>query len=40
VRRLVFDPLAKAQVCQLASIGQRIAGAIDPDDREPGGRAR
>jgi DNA-binding MarR family transcriptional regulator len=29
VRTLVFDPLTKAQVKQLAAIGQRIAGAID-----------
>lgn len=33
VRRLVFDPLTKAQVRQLTSIGQRIMRAIDPDDR-------
>jgi DNA-binding MarR family transcriptional regulator len=33
VRRLVFDPLTRAQVQQLASIGQRIARAIDPHDR-------
>ncbi len=33
VRRLVFDPLTRAQVQQLASIGQRIARAIDPNDR-------
>jgi DNA-binding MarR family transcriptional regulator len=31
VRSLVFDPLTKAQVRQLAGIGQRIARAIDPD---------
>jgi DNA-binding MarR family transcriptional regulator len=32
VRRLVFDPLTKAQVRQLAAIGSRIMTAIDPDD--------
>lgn len=31
VRRLVFDPLTKAQVRHLADIGQRILHAIDPD---------
>ncbi|UUU26951.1 MarR family winged helix-turn-helix transcriptional regulator [Streptomyces sp. DSM 40750] len=31
VRRLVFDPLTKAQVRQLAHIGQRILPAIAPD---------
>ena len=33
VRRLVFDRLTKAQTRQLTAIGQRIMGAIDPDDR-------
>jgi DNA-binding MarR family transcriptional regulator len=33
VRRLVFDPLTKAQSRQLREIGQRIMRAIDPDDR-------
>jgi len=33
VRRLVFDPLTRAQAQQLTSIGQRIARAIDPQDR-------
>jgi DNA-binding MarR family transcriptional regulator len=33
VRRLVFDALTKSQVGQLASIGQRIMRAIDPEDR-------
>lgn len=33
VRRLVFDPLTKAQVATLTSIGHRIMRAIDPDDR-------
>jgi DNA-binding MarR family transcriptional regulator len=31
VRRLVFDPLTKAQVRQLGDIGRRIIRAIDPD---------
>ncbi len=31
VRSLVFDPLTKAQVRQLATISQRISAAIDPD---------
>jgi len=31
VRRLVFDPLTKAQVKQLAQIGRRILYAIAPD---------
>jgi len=33
VRRLVFDPLTKAQPRQLREIGRRIMRAIDPDDR-------
>ena len=33
VRRLVFDPLTKAQVKQLTSIGTRIMRAIDPNER-------
>jgi DNA-binding MarR family transcriptional regulator len=33
VRRLVFDPLTKAQARQLREIGQRIIRAIDDDDR-------
>jgi DNA-binding MarR family transcriptional regulator len=33
VRRLVFDPLTKAQVRQLTKIAHRIVGAIDPHDR-------
>lgn len=33
VRNLVFDPLTKAQSRQLGSIGKRIMGAIDPEDR-------
>ena len=35
VRRLVFDPLTKAQSRQLREIGRRIAHAIDPDDHQP-----
>jgi len=45
VRRLVFDPLTRAQVRQLRDIGRRIMRAIDPDDpcledRAPGDRPR
>src|SRR5215467_366466 len=32
VRRLLFDPLTKAQSRQLREIGRRIMTAIDPDD--------
>ena len=32
VRRLVFDPLTKAQIRQLRDISRRIVRAIDPDD--------
>ncbi|MEY9835805.1 MarR family winged helix-turn-helix transcriptional regulator [Streptacidiphilus sp. EB103A] len=35
VRRLVFDPLTKAQSRQLREIGRRIMHAIDPDERSP-----
>lgn len=35
VRRLVFDPLTKTQVKQLAQIGQRVLRAIDPGGVEP-----
>jgi DNA-binding MarR family transcriptional regulator len=35
VRRLVFDPLTKAQSRQLREIGRRITRAIDPDDHRP-----
>lgn len=35
VRRLVFDPLTRAQVGQLATIGRRIMGAIDPQAECP-----
>src|SRR5215510_14327729 len=31
VRRLVFDPLTKAQQRQLRAIGERINRAVDPD---------
>ena len=33
VRRLVFDPLTKAQSRQLREISRRIMHAIDPDER-------
>lgn len=33
VRRLVLDPLTKAQARQLTTIGQRILRSIEPDDR-------
>lgn len=33
VRRLVLDPLTKAQTRQLTTIGHRILQAIDPNDR-------
>ncbi|MFC1436969.1 MarR family transcriptional regulator [Streptacidiphilus sp. N1-10] len=33
VRRLVFDPLTKAQTRQLREISRRIMHAIDPDER-------
>jgi DNA-binding MarR family transcriptional regulator len=35
VRRLVFDPLTRAQARQLGEIGRRIIRAIDPDDQPP-----
>jgi DNA-binding MarR family transcriptional regulator len=35
VRRLVFDPLTKAQSRQLREISRRIIRAIDPDDSQP-----
>jgi DNA-binding MarR family transcriptional regulator len=34
VRRLVFDPLTKAQVKQLAQIGQRMLNVIAPGQRD------
>ncbi|WDZ84359.1 MarR family winged helix-turn-helix transcriptional regulator [Micromonospora cathayae] len=40
VRRLVFDPLTKAQQRQLRDIGQRIMGAVDPGGRCPGDHTR
>jgi len=40
VRRLVFDPLTKAQVRQLREIGNRIALAVDPDGPCPSARLR
>ena len=33
VRRLVFDPLTRAQARQLRDICRRIMRAVDPDDR-------
>jgi DNA-binding MarR family transcriptional regulator len=39
VRRLVLDPLTKAQARQLTTIGHRILRAIDPNDRCLVGRA-
>ncbi len=38
IRRLVFDPLTKAQTRQLSEIGHRILRTIDPSkpDRPPG----
>jgi DNA-binding MarR family transcriptional regulator len=33
VRRLVLDPITKAQTRQLTTIGHRILRAIDPNDR-------
>ena len=39
VRRAVFDPLTKAQVQQLTTIGQRILRQIVPDDRRLDRRA-
>jgi DNA-binding MarR family transcriptional regulator len=35
VRRLVFDPLTKAQSKQLGEIGRRIMRAVYPDDGSP-----
>ncbi len=36
VRKLVIDPLTRAQLRQLADIGDRIMQATDPDYRLPG----
>ncbi|MFG1928054.1 MarR family winged helix-turn-helix transcriptional regulator [Cryptosporangium sp. NPDC048952] len=38
VRRLIFDPLTKAQPRQLHDIGGRIMRTIDPDGPYPGDR--
>ena len=35
VRRLVFDPLTKAQTRQLREISRRIMRTVDPDNRRP-----
>ena len=35
VRRLVFDPLTRAQQRQLRAVGERIAQAVDPDRPSP-----
>ncbi len=40
VRRLVFDPLTKAQQRQLQQISRRILRAIDPDNCSPEDRIR
>jgi len=37
VRRVVIDPLTRAQLRQLRGIGQRLLGALDPDNRFMGG---
>ncbi|WP_310529545.1 MarR family transcriptional regulator [Nocardioides sp.] len=37
VRRLVLDPLTRAQIGQLSAIGRRVMRAIDPQDECPGG---
>lgn len=39
VRRLVLDPLTRAQMRQLGGIGRRIVHAIDPDDSWPSVRS-
>ncbi|WP_214105806.1 hypothetical protein [Acrocarpospora catenulata] len=36
VRRLVFDPMTKAQRKQLREIGARVLRAVDPDGPRPG----
>lgn len=38
VRRLVFDPLTKAQQRQLRDMGRRIMRVVDPDDSCPTSR--
>jgi DNA-binding MarR family transcriptional regulator len=40
VRRIVFDPLTKAQQRQLQEISRRILRAIDPDNASPDVRIR
>lgn len=40
VRRLVIDPLSKAQQRQLHQISRRVLRAIDPDDGDPEDRIR
>ncbi len=39
VRRAIFDPLSRGQVRQLTTIGQRILGAIIPDEERLDRRA-
>ncbi|MEV6205633.1 hypothetical protein [Kitasatospora sp. NPDC051914] len=36
VRRLVFDPLTRAQQRRLRDIGRRVTTAVDPDGSCPG----
>ncbi len=38
VRRLVFDPMTRAQPGQLREIGARVLRAVDPDGPRPGTR--
>ncbi|RZU75379.1 DNA-binding MarR family transcriptional regulator [Micromonospora kangleipakensis] len=40
VRRLVFDPLTRAQQRQLREVGSRIMRAVDPEDSCPTGGPR
>ncbi len=40
VRRLVLDPLSKAQVGHLGTISEKVLHAIDPDDATRPGRVR
>ncbi len=39
VRRVAIDPLTRTQLRQLTGIGQRLLGALDPDNRFMGGPA-
>jgi len=39
VRRLVMDPLTKAQIRQLREIGRRVVHAVDPEDSWPSVRS-